>query len=89
MSSCVLQLSEALPRRVSFTASSVLQSATRPGASGSGTALLLVHGDASAAGALVAVCGAAQADTTKASTIRASIQPSLWILRFDDIRVLL
>ena len=43
----LLQLSEALPRRVSFTASSVLQSLTRPGASGLGTALLLVHGDAS------------------------------------------
>ena len=41
----VLQFREALPLRVSLAASSALQSAIRPGASGSGTATLLVHTD--------------------------------------------
>ena len=55
----VLQLREAVPRRVSLAASSVLQSATRPAGSGSGTATLLSHADAAvgvAVGAGVTVC---------------------------------
>ena len=43
MGRCGLQLSEAVPRRVSLAASSALQSATRPAGSGSVTALLLLH----------------------------------------------
>ena len=39
----VLQLREALPRRVSLAASSVVQSLTRSAGSGSGIALLLAH----------------------------------------------
>ena len=45
MREVVLQLSEAVPRRVSLAASSTLQSATRPADSGSGTAMLLAHAD--------------------------------------------
>ena len=59
MGRCGLQLREAVPRRVSLAASSVLQSAIRPAVSGSGTATLLAHADAAvgvAVGAGVTVC---------------------------------